>query len=206
MTIICCVADDHPAVLEAVCGVLQSAGIDVVGRASDGDQALAIIERHRPQVAILDLSMPGRSGTDVVRAVAASSPETWVIVYTAYGDRALLLEAIDAGARGFLLKGSPLADLPRAVELAANGEMYVDAALAGDLIAIEFPDQKHALTKREREILRLLADGQSNDEIGKRLFISPETVRTYIRRAMRKLEADTRTQAVATALRRSLIA
>ena len=128
-----------------------------------------------------------------------------VVLYTAYGDRALLMEAMDAGARGFVLKEAPLTDLVRAVERVVVGEAYVDPVLAGFLVTDALNERLTTLTRREREVLRLLADGLANDQIGKRLQISPETVRTHVRKAMSKLEADTRTQAVATALRQSII-
>ena len=201
----CLVADDHPAMIEAVCEVLSEHGIDVIGRASDGEEALAKIERRRPAVAILDLRMPKISGIEVARRAASSAPSTAVILYTGYGDRALVLEAIDAGARGFVLKEAPLADLTRAVDIVARGGTYVDPVLAGVLASPEATAKLPALSQREREVLRLLADGLSNEEIGKRLFISPETVRTHVRKAMQKLDADTRTQAVALALRQSMI-
>ena len=128
-----------------------------------------------------------------------------MILYTAFGDRAVLTEALDAGARGFVLKEAPLAEVVRAVELVAAGKTYVDPVLAGVLSVGAGSDKLVNLTPREREVLRLLADGLANEEIGKRLVISAETVRTHIRKAMAKLDADTRTEAVATALRQSLI-
>jgi DNA-binding NarL/FixJ family response regulator len=200
------VADDHPAVVEAVADVLSEHGIEVAGRARDGNDAVEQIELRKPRVAILDLRMPGQSGIDVARHVAKTAPDTAVILYTAFGDRALLTEALDAGARGFVLKEAPLAEVVRAVELVASGRTYVDPVLAGVLSSSAATDKRLNLTQREREVLRLLADGMSNEEIGKNLFISPETVRTHVRKAMAKLDADTRTQAVATALRQSLIA
>ena len=200
------VADDHPAVVEAVADVLTEHGIDVVGRARDGDEAVEQIELRKPTVAILDLRMPGQSGIEVARQLARSQSDTAVILYTAFGDRALLTEALDAGARGFVLKEAPLAEVVRAVELVASGRTYVDPVLAGVLSSSAATERMTNLTQRERDVLRLLADGMSNEEIGKNLFISPETVRTHVRKAMAKLDADTRTQAVATALRQSLIA
>jgi DNA-binding NarL/FixJ family response regulator len=200
------VADDHPAVVEAVADVLTEHGIDVVGRARDGDDAVEQIELRKPTVAILDLRMPGQSGIEVARQLARSQSDTAVILYTAFGDRALLTEALDAGARGFVLKEAPLAEVVRAVELVASGRTYVDPVLAGVLSSSAATERMTNLTQRERDVLRLLADGMSNEEIGKNLFISPETVRTHVRKAMAKLDADTRTQAVATALRQSLIA
>jgi DNA-binding NarL/FixJ family response regulator len=202
----CVVADDHPAMVEAVSDVLAESGLDVVGRARNGEEALAKIEQRKPQVALIDVRMPRVGGIEVARRAAAVSPETAVILYTAYGDRALLTEALDAGARGFVLKEAPIGDLARAVTLVAEGGTYVDPVLAGYLAQSHAADKLPSLTQREREVLRLLADGNSNEEIGRRLFISPETVRTHVRKAMDKLDADTRTQAVATALRQSLIA
>ncbi len=202
----CLVADDHPAVVEAVADVLAASGIDVVGRARTGTDAVEQIEARTPGVALLDLRMPGLSGIEVARLVARTAPDTSVILYTAFGDRALLTEAMDAGARGFVLKEAPLAEVVRAVELVASGRTYVDPVLAGVLSSSAATEKMTNLTQRERDVLRLLADGMSNEEIGKSLFISPETVRTHVRKAMAKLDADTRTQAVATALRQSLIA
>lgn len=203
--ITCLVADDHPAVVEAVADVLVEHGIVVVAKARDGEDALERIEALKPAVALIDVRMPRLDGIEVARRSARSTPETAVILYTAFGDRALLTEALDAGARGFVLKEAPLAEVVRAVELVAAGKTYVDPVLAGVLSGGAASEKLVNLTQREREVLRLLADGHANEEIGKRLFISAETVRTHIRKAMAKLDADTRTQAVATALRQSLI-
>jgi DNA-binding NarL/FixJ family response regulator len=134
-----------------------------------------------------------------------ASKQTAVILYTGYSDRTLLVEALDAGVRGFVLKEAPLADLARAIEIVAKGGVYVDPVLAGVLASGEATEQLSMLTQREREVLRLLADGMRNEEIGRRLHIAAETARAHIRNAMRKLDADTRTEAVATALRQQLI-
>jgi DNA-binding NarL/FixJ family response regulator len=202
--ITCVIADDHPAMLTAISDTLERSGIEIVGRASDGQEALALIEAHQPHVALVDVRMPRLSGIEVAQKAATVAPNTSIVFYTAYGDRALLSEALDVGARGFVLKEAPLYDLVRAVERVAAGDAYVDPVLAGVLVSAQ-TEKIPSLTQREREVLRLLADGLSNEEIGKRLFISPETVRTHVRKAMAKLEADTRTQAVAKALRQSLI-
>lgn len=186
--------------------ILQSNGIQVIGEAADGEEALAKIEARKPSVALVDVRMPRLSGVEVARRVSRSTPETAVILYSGYGDEALLVEALDAGARGFVLKEAPLVDLHRAIETVARGGTYVDPVLAGALASAEVASKLPSLTQRERDVLRLLADGQSNEEIGQELFISPETVRTHVRKAMKKLEADTRTQAVAKALRQKLIA
>ena len=199
------VADDHPAMLASVVEVLGRNGFEVVGRAGDGQQALALIESLRPRLALVDVQMPRPSGIEVAVRSAAAAPETAVVFYTAFGDRALLSEALDAGVRGFVLKEAPLVDLVRALERVVAGEAYVDPVLAGALVSGRLVERVPALTQREREVLRLLADGLPNEEIGKHLHISPETVRTHVRKAMAKLEADTRTQAVAIALRQSII-
>ena len=202
----CVVADDHPAVLEAVGEFLTTGGIEVVGRARDGEEALERIEHAKPRVALVDVRMPKLGGIELARRASRSAPETAILLYTGYGDRALLTEALDAGVSGFVLKEAPMDDLIRAVRDVASGTTYVDPVLAGTLAASSVGARLPQLTQRERDVLRLLADGLSNEEIGKRLFISAETVRTHVRKAMDKLDADTRTQAVARALRDQLIA
>jgi DNA-binding NarL/FixJ family response regulator len=198
------VADDHPAVLEAVAGYLQGRGLEVVGRARDGEEAFELVEARRPQVVIADVRMPKLGGIELARRLMAARNDATLILYSGYGERAELLEALDAGIAGFVLKEAPLEDIVRAVETVAGGGTYVDPVLAGALAASA---GRHVpeLTQRERDVLRLLADGLSNEEIGKRLFISAETVRTHLRKAMDKLGAETRTQAVALALREHLI-
>jgi DNA-binding NarL/FixJ family response regulator len=204
--ITCVVADDHPAVLEAVAEFLVQAGIEVIARTRDGEEALEKIEQRKPQVALVDVRMPKLGGIELTRRAQRSTPDTSILLYTGYGDRALLTEALDAGVRGFVLKEAPMDDLLRAVRSVATGGTYVDPVLAGTLAAFSIGNKLPELTQREREVLRLLADGLANEEIGKRLFISAETVRTHVRKAMAKLDADTRTQAVARALRDHLIA
>jgi DNA-binding NarL/FixJ family response regulator len=200
--ITCILADDHPAVLDSVSRVLGKHGIAVLAQARDGEDAVQAIEQHKPQIAVVDLRMPSMSGIAVARL---SAEDTKIILYTGYSDRTLLIEALDAGVRGFVLKEAPLADLSRAIEIVAKGGIYVDPVLAGVLASGEATQQLTMLTKREREVLRLLADGLRNEEIGRELHIAGETARAHIRNAMRKLDADTRTHAVAVALRQSLI-
>jgi DNA-binding NarL/FixJ family response regulator len=201
----CLVADDHPAILAAITEFLGEEGIDVVAQARDGREALERIRSASPDVAIVDLQMPELSGIDLARRVMEERLQTRVLLYTGHGDRALLSEAVDVGARGYILKEAPLPDLLRAISTVAEGGTYVDPVLAGALAVPETAQRLPELTQREREVLRLLADGHTNEEVGKKLFIAPDTVRTHVRKAMRKLEANTRTQAVAEALRQSLI-
>jgi two-component system nitrate/nitrite response regulator NarL len=198
----CVVADDHPGLVEGLSLLLEACGVAVVGSAHDGAEALALVKAQRPAVAILDAMMGEPGGIEVARCVARSTPETSAIIYTGFATPELLVEALDAGARGFVSKAAPVEELVRAVTAVARGETYVDPRLGSALVA----RAGLALSQREREILRLLADGRSNHEIAKALFIAPDTVRTYIRRAMEKLGATTRTEAVAAALRRELIA
>jgi DNA-binding NarL/FixJ family response regulator len=202
----CIVADDHPAVLEAVSEYLALSGIEIVGRAADGEQALELIVERKPRVALVDVRMPRLGGVELARRARRAARSTSVLLYTGYGDAALLTEALDAGVGGFVVKEAPLDDLVRAVQSVATGGVYVDPVLAGSLAISSASGTQPQLTRRERDVLRLLADGNSNEAIGKELFNSPETVRTHIRKAMEKLGADTRTQAVATALRAGLIA
>ncbi len=201
------VADDHPAIIDAVARAIDDEDdIDLVGRAPDGERALRLIEERSPDVALLDVRMPRLGGIEVLKRLAARDGAPAVILYTGYPERALLLAALDAGAKAFLLKESPLVDLMRAIHIVAEGRTYVDPVLAGVLAGPEATERLPLLTKREREVLRLLADGMRNEEVGRVLGISPLTVRTHVKHAMEKLEADTRTEAVASALRQSLIA
>lgn len=198
----CVVADDHPAVLDSLSRVIEGNGIAVVARVRDGEDAIEAIDEHRPVVAVIDLRMPGVSGMEVARRVA---DRTRVILYTGHSDGALVAEALDAGVRGFVLKEAPLADVARAIQIVGGGGVYVDPVLAGALAAGDTSGSVKLLSQREREVLRLLADGMRNEDIGERLHIAAETARAHIRNAMRKLGAATRTQAVATALRQSMI-
>jgi DNA-binding NarL/FixJ family response regulator len=199
----CLIADDHPAIVSAVGDALERAGYAVT-RTCCGEDAVDAITSERPSVAIVDANMPDLLGTEVARRALRVSPETAVVMYTAYGDQALLVEALDTGVRGFVLKNAPLDELLRAVRLAVAGGTYVDPTVAGAFAGRERAGGP-TLTERERDVLRLLSEGHDNEEIGQRLYISPETVRTHLRKAMTKLGASTRTQAVAVALRTEII-
>jgi len=206
MAVSCFVVDDHPAIVDSVSRFLaEEERIEMAGTATNGRAALEAIAKTRPDVAVIDVRMPDLDGLEVARRLHESGISTAVVLYTAHAERALVIKAIDAGERGFLLKESPLSDLVRAVLTVAEGRTYVDPVLAGVLTGPEATKKIPGVTKREREVLRLLADGMRNEQIGRELGISPLTVRTHIEKAMDKLEADTRTQAVANALRQSLI-
>jgi DNA-binding NarL/FixJ family response regulator len=199
----CLVADDHPALVAAVSAVLESEGFDVVAKASDGLTAVAGAKETRPDVALIDYRMPRLGGVDLVEQLRTCSPETLVAVYTADPDQSIVGAVFEAGAHALILKDAPLADLGQALETICSGGRYVDPALAR--VALGAPTKSRpALTPREAEVLAHIADGLSHDEIGNRLSISPETVRTHVRKACERLNARTRTHAVATALRLGL--
>lgn len=193
------VADDHPALLAAVASYLDANDYEVVGPARDGEDALALAVDARPELALVDWRMPRLAGTELVRAIVEGSPGTRVVVYTADADQSLAADALDAGAVAVILKEAPLADLVRALDVVRQGRSYLDPALRRS------PASRSALTERELDVLRLLADGLRHEEIGRRLGIGSETVRTHLRKASDRLGAATRTQAVATALREGLI-
>jgi two-component system nitrate/nitrite response regulator NarL len=199
----CVVADDHPALLQAVSEFLESAGYEVVGSAPDGFRTVALAEETSPDAAVVDFRMPRLPGADLIAKLREVAPTTHVVVYTAEADEAVVRAALGAGASAILLKESPLPDLLRALQTALAGSTYVDPVLAG--FAVGTDDERPALTVRERQVLALLAEGLSHEEIGAQLSIGAETVRTHVRKACDRLGATTRTQAVAKALRLGLL-
>jgi DNA-binding NarL/FixJ family response regulator len=200
MTYSVLVADDHPALLAAVSSYLTAHGFHVVGPAGDGEETRRLAAERRPDLALIDWRMPRLGGADLVRAILAASPQTRVAVYTADADHQLARDALDAGAVSLLLKQAPLAEMLQALQASLDGRSYLDPAIRRP------PPSRTALTARELDVLRLLADGLRHEEIGLRLGIGSETVRTHVRKASGRLGASTRTQAVATALRLGLIA
>jgi two-component system response regulator DesR len=200
----CVIADDHPPIIDCLSRYLTGAGFTVVATAQDGQAALNEIVAHRPRVCIADVRMPHIDGLELARQALTAAPETAVLLYSGVSDRGLVSDALDAGARGFALKDAPLDDLGRALDSVAAGGLYVDPVLAASL-ATRRGDDRKPLSEREREVLRLLAEGGSYAEIGESLFLSPDTVRAHAQRAMLKLGARTRTQAVAVALREAVI-
>lgn len=195
----CLLADDHPALTTAVSGYLAANGFEIIGPAPDGRRAVQLASDERPDAAVVDYRMPRLAGTELIAALREASPETRLVVYTADGDERLAREVLAAGATAVVLKEAPLADLVRALEAALAGRSYLDPALA------RTDGRSSSLTQRELDVLTLLAEGLQHEEIGRRLGISSETVRTHLRKACDRLGAATRTQAVATALRLGLI-
>jgi len=198
------IVDDHEVVREGLrLSLSRAPHIRVIGEAGDGESAVALAERRRPNVVIMDVRMPGMDGLEATRLILDQDPEAKVLIFTAYSERSLLTRGFDAGAKGYILKEAPHQTLLRAIEKVAGGEGYVDPALMPAFLTGK--DKDEMLTGREREILQLLADGMSNQDVAAKLFISQETVKSHVRHILAKLEADTRTQAVAIALREAII-
>jgi DNA-binding NarL/FixJ family response regulator len=201
--ITCLIADDHEVVRDGLRLALQRAqNIRVVGEASDGESAVAMAQRRRPDVVIIDLRMAGIDGIEAAKQIRRNDPRTRVVVFTGQPERSLLQRGRDAGCSGYLLKEAPHTTIIRAIERVHGGDEFIDPALAA---GVATSDREGLLTNREQEILQLLADGMSNNDVAAKLFISQETVKSHVRHILAKLEADTRTQAVAIALRDAII-
>ena len=164
-----------------------------------------MIGRRRPDVAVVDINLPDGSGIDLCRSVLADDPDLGVLLYTGVEDRETLGEALDCGARGFALKAGAPEELLAAIRAVAAGQSYVDQRLRPLLLARFTTEKIGVLSPREREVLDLLSKGLNGEEVAVRLTLSPETVRTHVRNAMNKLEAQTRVHAVAIALRQGEI-
>ncbi len=198
------IVDDHVALRRGMELLLRRHGHHIVGTADDAEQAEALILRRRPDVALVDLSLPGESGAQLTRRLLEQESDLRIILYTGAADESELLDGLDAGAAGFALKSGDPEELEEAIRTVADGGDYLDPRLA-PLIARSDVGRPSVLSPREREILALLADGLSGEEAAKRLFLSSETVRTHVRNAMTKLGAATRVHAVALALVRGEI-
>jgi two-component system, NarL family, response regulator DevR len=201
----CLAVDDHPAVRHGLGLMIGDAeDLELVGHVHNGEEVLDAIERLRPEVVIMDVRLPGIDGISTVKRIAQSCPGVHTVMFSAYGDKRLLSDAIAAGARGYVMKGSPPEDLLRAIRTVVAGKPFVDPSLSPTLlmsqVGIDAP-----LTEREREILQLLAEGLHTEEVARRIGLSAETVKSDTKRAILKLEADTRVHAVAIALRQAII-
>ncbi|HEX5597581.1 MAG TPA: response regulator transcription factor [Micromonosporaceae bacterium] len=193
--------DDHPVVRAGVRGMLDGEpDIVVVGEAASGAEAVTAVQALRPDLVLMDLRMPGLDGVGATEQVLAVSPTTRVVVLTTYETDADILRAVEAGAAGYLLKDASRADLIRAVRLAARGETVLAPSVATRLFHRVRRPGHQALSPREVQVLRLVARGLSNPEIGRELHISEATVKTHLLRAFGKLGVSDRTAAVTTAL------
>jgi DNA-binding NarL/FixJ family response regulator len=199
-------ADDHPVYREGLAALLGStAGVEVVGVAADGQEAVAVTRETQPDVVVMDVSRPGLGGIEATRQVTTDSPHVRVLVLTLSEDDSTVFAAMQAGAMGYLLKGANQADIVRAVTAVAHGEVlfgpamarqvadyFAAAAASGGALAAVFPE----LTAREREILDLVAEGRSNAQIASALFLSPKTVRNNVSNIFAKLHVADRAEAI----------
>jgi DNA-binding NarL/FixJ family response regulator len=194
-------ADDHPVVREGLRGMLAAEpDIRVVAEAGSGAEAVTMARLHRPDVILMDLRMPGGDGVEAITAIEAAAGSARVIVLTTYDTDADILRAVEAGAAGYLLKDTPLADLVNAIRAAARGETVLAPAVAGRLLTRVRGPVPDALSGRETEVLALVARGLTNVQIGRALFVSEATVKTHLMRASAKLGVAGRTAAVTKAI------
>ena len=205
-------ADDHAMFRAGIKALLESEPrLEVVGEAATGDEAVEAVRSLRPEVVVMDLSMPGSNGLEATRRIAALELETMVLVLTVHAEEEYLVPVVEAGASGYLTKTSADRDLVEAIKVVARGEVYLPPKATKLLLqqyktaeASDDPSLRD-LSSREQEVLALTAEGFSSREIGKKLFISPKTVDTYRARIMEKLGLNHRSELVRFALRVGLL-
>jgi DNA-binding NarL/FixJ family response regulator len=197
--------EDHEALREGLELLLGREGCEVVGTAGTAGEGLELIERLEPDVSLVDIRLGEESGIELTRQLLASDADRRVVLYTGSSDVELLVSGLDSGARGYALKDGTPSELTGALETVARGGTYVDPRLRPKLLSRDTTQRMPSLSKREREIMDLLAQGLTGEDVAERLVLSSETVKTHIRNAMSKLEAHTRVHAVAIALRQGFI-
>lgn len=199
--------DDHALFLSGLVRLLTERGVTVVGTARRGEEALDVVGRLRPDVVLMDLSLPGMSGVEATRRLTRAHPGVCVVVLTVMADEGMLMEAIQAGAVGYVLKDAPVDDIVAGVQAATSGGSLVAPELAGMLLRrirrgrSEPAGPRPRLTDREREVLELVVEGYDNAEIAKTLYISQNTVKNHVASILFKLEVDNRVQAAVRAVR-----
>jgi DNA-binding NarL/FixJ family response regulator len=197
--------EDHQALREGLELLLGRHGVEVVGTAGTAAEGRELIERLEPDVSLVDIRLGDDSGIELTRAVLNGDSSRRVVLYTGSSDVELLISGLDSGARGYALKEGTPSELTGALETVAGGGTYVDPRLRPALLSRQTTQRMPSLSKREREIMDLLSQGLTGEDVAERLFLSSETVKTHIRNAMSKLEAHTRVHAVAIALREGYI-
>ena len=198
--------DDHPVVRHGLRGMLENeSGLAVVGEAGSGAEGLELALTEQPDIVLMDLRMPGGDGVEATGRILARLPATKVVVLTTYESDRDILRAIEAGASGYLLKDASPAELADAVRAAARGETVLAPSVASTLIRQVRSPAPPALSAREAQVLRLVARGLTNADIGRELFISEATVKTHLLRTFSKLDVDDRTAAVTRAMSYGLI-
>lgn len=200
------IADDHPVVRTGLQGMLASQpDLEVVGEATTGAEAVALVVQLRPDVVLMDLRMPEMDGVTAIAEIRAQQPDTHVLVLTTYDTDADILRAIEAGATGYLLKDAPREELFRAVRAAARGEAVLAPVVAARLMGRMRAPAEESLSAREIEVLELVARGASNKQIARQLHISEATVKSHLIHIFGKLGVADRTAAVTTALQRGIL-
>ena len=211
MTIRLMLADDHRMLREGLSRSMQEQGFDVVGEASDGAEAVQLAMIVRPDVILMDVTMPEIDGVEACRQVRAQLPQTRVVMLTMHADQGVLTSAIRAGATGYLVKDCSTEEIASAVRMAAGGETALSPQLAASMLnEVRRWDQPHKederiITKREEEVLQLIADGCSTPEVAEKLYISQKTVKNHLASIYQKLDARDRTQAVLQAVRMGIV-
>ncbi len=205
------IADDHAVVRDGLSALLEDEpDLKVVAQAGTGSEALGMVRRHRPDVALLDITMPDMTGLEATRTIVADLPEVRVLILTMHEEDTFFFEALRAGASGYVLKGAPSAELLTAIRVVDGGGVYLSPKLAGRLV-VDYLDRNSEpslddlLTPREREILTLIAKGFTNSEIAERLTLSINTVKTHRLHVYQKLDLHDRAALVDYALRRGLL-
>ena len=203
------VTEDHPVYREGLVECIRDRpGLELVGESGDGHQALDRIRELEPDVALLDLRLPGMDGIDVVKTLHGERVDTRVLLLSAYSDGALVYEAMEGGAAGYLSKDSAAGEICDAILAAGAGETVLSPDIEHRLarqISLR-SEQESRLSGRESEVLTFVADGLSSADIGRRMHLSEGTVKTYIRRAYEKLGVSSRAAAIAEAMRRGILA
>ncbi|WP_043664403.1 response regulator [Streptomyces xylophagus] len=203
------VADDHAVVRAGLRALLDGEpDIDVVAEAGSGEEAVSLAAQLTPDVTLMDLRFAGPGsgidGVEAVRRLAARAPGVAVVMLTSYAGRADVVRALEAGARGYVLKAGPPEELFQAVRTAAAGSVGLAAEIVGELVG-QVVDPAQELTRREVEVVRLMAEGRSNRAIAEALFLSEATIKTHLVRIYRKFKVDNRAAAVSEAVRRGLL-
>ncbi|MGH3240107.1 MAG: response regulator [Spirillospora sp.] len=196
------ITDDHPVFRQGLKGLLQALGVDVVGEAENGPDAVRMAAELQPDVVVMDLHMPGGNGIEATRTITRTSPRIGVLVLTMFRDDDSVFAAMRAGARGYLLKESGAEEIARAVRAVAAGEAIYGPEIARRVLTYftDMPDPRRSafpeLTEREREVLSLIAEGRSNSDIAGTLFLSQKTVRNHVSNIFMKLHVADRGQAI----------
>ena len=193
--------EDHHALRQGLELLLGREGCEIVGTAGTVSEGMELVRATEPTITVIDVGLGEESGIDLTRRLLAERPERLIVLYTASSDVEHLLDGLDSGARGYALKEGAPQELMEAIEAVAEGGAYVDPRLRASLMSKESVRRQPTLSVREREIIQLLAEGLTGEEVADRLVLSSETIKTHIRNAMTKLEARNRVHAIAIALR-----